>query len=134
MAYSGFGPNSVRPNSGFSKKVQFTFGHKHFFFSKEKIIIFLSKFFLNCWNRFYVAKWYQISNHFLIIFFFKKNCKFFSRKNARTPNEPEYTVRPNSGFSETLHTRIRHLVGESLKKNIMQYIMFKNALRYEFQA
>ncbi len=43
----------------------------------------------------------QISNHFLIEFFFLKN--------ARTPNGPEYDA--CSGFSETQHTRIRHLAG-----------------------
>ena len=30
-------------------------------------------------------------------FFNNKNLRFFFRKNARTPNGPEYAVRPNSG-------------------------------------
>ncbi len=52
----------VRPNFGLNsaefelfKKGPIYVRSKAFFLYKEKIIIFVSKFFLSCWNRFYVA-------------------------------------------------------------------------------
>ena len=43
------------PEFGLFEKGPIYVRSKAFFFCKEKIIIFLSKFFLNGWNRFYVA-------------------------------------------------------------------------------